>query len=550
MSEQLLSPKFAAKYPDPSNWDPAYRDLRQRMGKYNSKAKYSLQDLPAGYVQYLNVTTYAGKASSNRRDHYLYGWSLGKVRYRSPNEFIPHLLWLITNPYHAFYQCQCKQCPIKYKEWFNQESRFDVLSEHRVNEIVWIPAKVAVCKKKSSPDWSWKVTHEIQPAESSLVHTVSAYRDIKYWPAVIKNVSVRFDLNSDLDKRQSEFDGRSSHRWSARFQDKVEFLEVPQQPTGGVVHQRVKELTEDLIVPYLALSCVVADENFLRVAAESPDSKALAASQILVSYSKALEYVTGMRKKYWLDKDDSTAVDNHQRFHMAQRSLEAIKATCQFELPKEYKHVAGVQYGTDYVGLGDSVRLRVSENIAKEIFDDQKHLDQEYRDYRALEVLFIAVDNAEQVVFFGIPHRILAAGPTKAEAAFKLGPTILQGYDSYPAKFTQSNQEVTLVCVPLQVVKGRFFQSYPLITESMCLESNPELVNASEARNAIIEPKEQVYQTIADEVKTVANAKRSIIDAPKQISEAVKRFKTLGTSFERIDSEELPAVSDEIAMKK
>lgn len=75
-----------------------------------------MKDLPEGYVLWKHMRT---KSSSNgktapevaRQDTYLYGYPMGKSRYRSAQEFFPHLLWLATDDQgNCLRNCSCRFC--------------------------------------------------------------------------------------------------------------------------------------------------------------------------------------------------------------------------------------------------------------------------------------------------------------------------------------------------------------------------------------------------------------------------------------------------------
>ncbi|KAI8799669.1 hypothetical protein BJ742DRAFT_745895 [Cladochytrium replicatum] len=51
-----------------------------------------------------------------RTDAFLYGHPSGS-KYRSTNEFLPHLLWLIEDDSHDYRNCTCKLCPTYAKSW-------------------------------------------------------------------------------------------------------------------------------------------------------------------------------------------------------------------------------------------------------------------------------------------------------------------------------------------------------------------------------------------------------------------------------------------------
>lgn len=68
-----------------------------------------LQELPSGYTLYVHKK---GHRHSPRRDYYLYG-SRHTVAFRSPEEFAPHLVWLLSGQPMSdggVRECECKYC--------------------------------------------------------------------------------------------------------------------------------------------------------------------------------------------------------------------------------------------------------------------------------------------------------------------------------------------------------------------------------------------------------------------------------------------------------
>ncbi len=94
--------------------------LRERVVGKN----YILAALPDNYRLYEHLkytttdngalqksTTNHAKGPTDRQDAYLYGHPLGrKKRYRSPADFFPHLLWLVTDEAGDPGNCTCKIC--------------------------------------------------------------------------------------------------------------------------------------------------------------------------------------------------------------------------------------------------------------------------------------------------------------------------------------------------------------------------------------------------------------------------------------------------------
>lgn len=85
-------------------------------------SNFILSKLPEGYVlwQHLRPSSRTSHSQKNdghaaggvgRADTYVFGHPGGKVkRYRSPQDFFPHLLWLATDSEGDNANCSCKWC--------------------------------------------------------------------------------------------------------------------------------------------------------------------------------------------------------------------------------------------------------------------------------------------------------------------------------------------------------------------------------------------------------------------------------------------------------
>ncbi|KAK3638486.1 hypothetical protein LTR56_003232 [Elasticomyces elasticus] len=95
------------------------REMRWDEGEYG----YMLMTFPEGYRLYEHIkkTTRDGKievkskthaaGGNDRQDAYLYGYPAGrKKRFRSPADFFPHVLWLLTDESGDPDNCGCKLC--------------------------------------------------------------------------------------------------------------------------------------------------------------------------------------------------------------------------------------------------------------------------------------------------------------------------------------------------------------------------------------------------------------------------------------------------------
>ncbi|KAI0272510.1 hypothetical protein BC834DRAFT_948875 [Gloeopeniophorella convolvens] len=79
--------------------------VAERMGKPPGK-NYVLRAWPEGYHMYCH---YKGKQAAPRQDLYLMG-SVHTKRFRSVPEFVPHAIWLLTDPTLDRGNCECKYC--------------------------------------------------------------------------------------------------------------------------------------------------------------------------------------------------------------------------------------------------------------------------------------------------------------------------------------------------------------------------------------------------------------------------------------------------------
>ncbi|KAF8605719.1 hypothetical protein BDV93DRAFT_521532 [Ceratobasidium sp. AG-I] len=98
--------------------DPHYERWCVHVGKWAAKTlglprgkTYCLDGFPEGYTLYCHYKTET--KDDERTDYYLYG-SKGVARFRSPNEFAPHALWLLTRAEPG--TCKCIYCRKGYTQ--------------------------------------------------------------------------------------------------------------------------------------------------------------------------------------------------------------------------------------------------------------------------------------------------------------------------------------------------------------------------------------------------------------------------------------------------
>jgi len=85
--------------------------------EFNNPWKYALSNFPGGYKLFA-VERRVREGSLPRKDYYLCG---GHHKYRSPQEFYPHVHWLLDNARGARTQCICQYCdPSRSQEEINK----------------------------------------------------------------------------------------------------------------------------------------------------------------------------------------------------------------------------------------------------------------------------------------------------------------------------------------------------------------------------------------------------------------------------------------------
>lgn len=82
--------------------------LKSNTSLSTDRHEYSLAALPTGYIL-LERTRAPGLTKRPKTDVFLYGHP-GGSKFRSPREFMPHLLWLVADKTHKRSNCPCKLC--------------------------------------------------------------------------------------------------------------------------------------------------------------------------------------------------------------------------------------------------------------------------------------------------------------------------------------------------------------------------------------------------------------------------------------------------------
>lgn len=142
--------------------------------------EYCLADFPENYRLYehcrimpeaLKSEKEGSKYPNERRDYYLYGHPGGrKKRFRSPADFLPHLLWMSTDQEGDPENCECKLCTSEdfsklaneYLQWAHREGK--VAPADRTDQRQGKPAEVqaAAIKRDVKADGTCAIANMTQ----------------------------------------------------------------------------------------------------------------------------------------------------------------------------------------------------------------------------------------------------------------------------------------------------------------------------------------------------------------------------------------------------
>ncbi|KAG4301303.1 hypothetical protein PCANB_002554 [Pneumocystis canis] len=93
---------------------------------------FVLDAFPKNYKLYEHCKRY-NDARQERRDTFLFGHPKG-IRFRSPAEFSPHLLWIAQSKTHSRGECPCKYCGGDPKSWNRKKIGSDQISIETAHE--------------------------------------------------------------------------------------------------------------------------------------------------------------------------------------------------------------------------------------------------------------------------------------------------------------------------------------------------------------------------------------------------------------------------------
>ncbi|KAJ3280826.1 hypothetical protein HK104_000386 [Borealophlyctis nickersoniae] len=169
-----------------------------------------LSSLPAGYKLY-ETRRQEGTLAGKHADQYLFGHPSGS-RFRSVNEFVPHLRWLVEDASHNYSNCACKYCGA-YARRLGLHGASTVTPKKR-------PLQSAEKSKApaTSPDMSAKVTPQKKTKDTAQKKTV-------------------VETAAPSPKTPIVGTPSSSPMMPPKKKAKHEDNAVPEIPSGGAVHK-------------------------------------------------------------------------------------------------------------------------------------------------------------------------------------------------------------------------------------------------------------------------------------------------------------------------
>ncbi|CAG8490792.1 13295_t:CDS:2 [Acaulospora morrowiae] len=500
-----------------------------------------LLNFPEGYFlyEYTNMNPDGTKST----DVYLFG----AHKFRSPDEFAPHLKWLVSKESHS---CSCVYCPVPSNSKTSKaedDKAVELIPE--TNEMIEIkpdpdnimenipetdtkPVKV---ERNSStiPTSSSRTSNSKQPVSTlsrsrmlnqipssePLQHQINAGEDrpkakyAEYRTGEIVWVSLAKTTEPDLIARviqSNEENGISIENWPgviysrgkvAPEVDKVKFT------VKLVVLNIDVTLRRTGLIPWKAYSPEIPDSYFSRVIManqiDQPDGKI---DENIQDYIRAVHRAHEAVQTYSPMKSFKL-VESSTRIKAVQDPTEKERLADV----KNYYHYEALMYGAEMIRPGDLVRL-VPEN------QDNPEKEPEFPEFLEIRTIFKHPEKGMQLT-----GNILQRG----ELLNKTGPLKLEDYKWWISH--DLNEEYT---IDLEDIAGRFYLMMPHLT----VRTNAHTFKKLNDRMAIIESgtdleKSQVPVNVIPAKRTMAKLSTRI-DNPSESPSSVKKQKKYIVKFQ------------------
>ncbi|CAG8443811.1 146_t:CDS:2 [Acaulospora morrowiae] len=407
------------------------------------KESVTLEDFPDGYVLLSHSRCYKGRASL-RSDKVLYGHHF----YKSPQEFLPHLIWLVTNKTLI---CRCKHCAAEYtgierrarasskpgsptslsqvvssqtpakRKRTHSNFVLDKLSQndhkiytlYRCGEVVWIDLeKIEIKKLELLKD-------------DSVSHGVT----IRYWPGIIMERKKAPILDSCRDPVSATSTTAGSSASSSTSGDSLTRFKV-------IYCVQLVGLCDLVITDRLKMAPWVAyDPNIDTQNVSSSDKPSV--HQL---YAQAIQRVKIISKS-------CTPLNPYRHIEHSNkiRKIRSLKEKARLRKMSQFPHYKAIIIGSEVVCLEDIVRLTPIEKTEQSIEPDPKFLF----------VTSIYEDPNRGIQFTG-------DGLCKGDLCSTNRKRKISDYDWNP--INTKNEEFT---IDLEDIAGRFYVSYPNISVTM-----------------------------------------------------------------------------------
>ena len=326
-------------------WDPVYRKFLEQNPKFDPSATYVLPGFPKNYDFRTHKKT-SPTLLQPRHDRYLFVKTVDTIRFRSGNEYHPHLVWMATDPARDWSRCACQYCRAKASE-VTMSFLDRRLTEYRAGDLVWIPLKMdegghgLVVVTSSQLEFDHDRSQGTIEAMNVLlwfVISVVFEKDIVWWPAMVRQCFVHWEFGTT-----TVVDAYSE----TRFKYLVTLLSEPRGLKGKewlgnfIVH-------EHIIAPYLVkhLTDAEAQEN--------------AAFPMIESLKQAQHKAEISATSYDLSP---APLEPYLMLLEPQNNIGKNGAAKQPEIIPD----PILRWGTELIANSDTLRLRVGQSIRQKI---------------------------------------------------------------------------------------------------------------------------------------------------------------------------------------
>ncbi|CAG8445811.1 14599_t:CDS:2 [Ambispora leptoticha] len=404
-----------------------------------------LKELPNGYSLYCHYSR-RDQTVDLRKDVYLYG-KVGSPRFRSPNEFAPHLYWLATNREEP---CKCKYCG-------KLKNTPQVIVERKRTRMSITSTAVATIDKSNKKPNNVKISKkgkisrtfrlgeivwfDISDASDSNFASIAGLVDLdnqdhvlRYWPSVIHHVGQeqrqlrqRPDTEGDKTLYTVQLLALSINEIVTKTSLRPWLFCRPTTLTKASTDSLVKVNKTN----YQLLSYYEAYEKAIN-----------AVNNVIKSYCPRKDYV------YVETRTRLKAVEEREKIRMNQMTA--------------FPHYREIFFGAEKIREWDFVRLRPESQLSSSDGSTSSMANNEAATERNeyFHISTIYYHRGKGIQFTGDLYEMALPALTEK-------PTIEEHFNWIP--LNETNEEYT---IELSDVMGRFYVNYPNLDDSMPIKEN------------------------------------------------------------------------------